>query len=168
MPGGIGILADQTESLVISCSFSLDVSSGASSMIGFCCQLRCVCKSGSPLVSHVSRNVGSCPQLGQGRGLLRALRLFRFGLLELCFQGHQVALALLQAFAMPVLGGGLGHFVLLGLTASAFLSTRFGPSPETVRVALACADDAGRDDDGLATIVDIESTVVDHALEAVP
>ena len=41
-----------------------------------------------------------------------------------------------------------------------------GLSPETERVALACADDAGRHRNLLPTIVDIECTMVAHVLEA--
>ena len=64
--------------------------------------------------------IGPLPSWAQGRGLLRALRLCRVGLLACLFQGQQGAPALLQAFAMSF-GRGLGHLVLLGLEGRSFL-----------------------------------------------
>ncbi len=63
---------------------------------------------------HLLAEVAIGPLSGwpQGRGLLSKLRVFRFGVFELEVQGHQCALALLQAFAMAF-GLGLGHLVLL-------------------------------------------------------
>ena len=92
--------------------------------------------------------------------------MLRFGLLELLFQGHQGALALLQAFVMPF-GLRLDHLGLLYLDGLGLLvHPLVGRLQRLIELlCLALMMPVGTDD-GLATIVDIECTVVDHALEA--
>src|SRR5207302_9028538 len=111
--------------------------------------------------------IGPLPSWAQGRGLLRAFRVFRFGLLELSFQGHQVALSLLQACAMPF-GSGLGHFVLLGFAGLGLLVHPLVGRLQRLCVLLlrALMVPVGTDD-GFASLVDISSMVVGLALDAV-
>src|SRR5215471_17731951 len=62
LPGVIGILAGQTRiTRHIHAPFRVPCTLKHHRGFGFCCQLRCVFTSGSPLVSHVSRECGSHP-----------------------------------------------------------------------------------------------------------
>src|SRR6516164_398449 len=110
--------------------------------------------------------IGPLPGGAQGRGLLRAFGVLRFGLLELLFQGHQGALALLQAFVMPF-GLRLDHLGLLYLDGLGLLVYPLVGRLQRLSelLCLALMMPVGTDD-SLATIVDIECPVVDHALEA--
>src|SRR5712692_4872948 len=111
--------------------------------------------------------IGPLPSWAQGRGLLRALRLLRFGLLEFLFQGQQGARPLLEAFTMAF-GRGLGHLVLLGLEGlSLLVHPLVGGLKRLIEVHLLALMMPVGTENLLTTIVDSECTMVDHVLEAV-
>jgi hypothetical protein len=111
--------------------------------------------------------LGPLPTWASGRGVLRALRLLRFGLLACVFQGQQGARPLLQAVPMA-LGRGLGHLVLLGLEGLSLLVHPLGGGLQRLIEGhvLALRMPVGTEN-LLTTIVDIECPMVHHVREAV-
>src|SRR5438445_5766923 len=111
--------------------------------------------------------IGPLPSWAQGRGLLRTLRLLRFGLLEFLFQDQQGAPPLLQACTVSF-GLGLGHLVLLGLEGlSLLVHPLVGCLKRLIELRLLALMMPVGTDNLLTTIVDIECTMVDHVFEAV-
>src|SRR5712691_2866011 len=111
--------------------------------------------------------IGPLPSWAHGRGVLRALRLLRFGLLACLVQGQQGARALLQACAMAF-GRGLGHLVLLGLEGlSLLVHPLVGCLKRRIALRLLALMMPVGTENLLTTIVDIACTMVDHVLEAV-
>src|SRR2546428_12183082 len=94
------------------------------------------------------------------------LCLFPRGVFELVFHGHQLALALLQTSAMP-LGLGRGHLGLLALERLFLLvHPLVGGLQRRFEVFLLALMMPVGAQDGLATIVDLEPAVGNHAFEA--
>src|SRR5262249_43776997 len=110
--------------------------------------------------------IGPLPSWAQGRGLLSALRLCRFGLWTFLCQGQQGAPALLQAFAGSF-RHGLCPLVLLDLEGRGLLvHPLVGCLQGLSEWRLLALMMPGGTENLLPTIVDIECTMVDHVLEA--